>query len=116
MTVAGNAAPTHVETIPVTACSECKFRSATPAAACPLCGAAAEQRSTQAIGTVWSHTLVHLPHGTNTNGYRLVYVDLDDGPRILCQQAADAASVKVDDRVRISLGDDDIFTVKGVEA
>lgn len=116
MTLAGDAAPTHVGTIPMTACIECTFRSATPAATCPLCGAATEQRSTQAIGTVWSHTLVHLPHATNTNGYRLVYVDLDDGPRILCQQAADVASVKVDDRVRISPGDDDIYIVKGVEA
>jgi hypothetical protein len=59
---------------------------------------------------------VHLPHGANTNGYRLVYVDLDDGPRILCQKAAYEPSVKVDDHVRVSHGDDDIYVVKEVLA
>jgi uncharacterized OB-fold protein len=116
MNLTSKTVPTEVETITITACIQCRFRSPGPTATCPLCAEATERRPVQTTGTVWSHTLVHLPHGANTNGYRLVYVDLDDGPRVLCQKAADEPSVKVDDRVRISPGDDDIYVVKEVVA
>jgi uncharacterized OB-fold protein len=114
MSLTSNHTPTQVQTIPITACTHCRFRSSTSAASCPLCGEATEQREVAAIGTVWSHTLVHLPHGTNTNGYRLVYVDLDDGPRILCQQGPEETPVNVDDRVLIGPGSEDTYLIKEV--
>lgn len=114
MSLTSKPAPTSLATIPTIACTQCRFRSATPVASCPLCSGSTELRSVEAIGTVWSHTLVHLPHGTRTHGYRLVYVDLDDGPRMLCQKAAEESPVKAGDRVLIGPGDDDIYIVKEV--
>ena len=114
MTTTSKTTPTAVETITITACSQCRFRSPGPTASCPLCGEATEQRSIKAFGTVWSHTFVHLPHGANTNGYRIVYVDLEDGPRILCQQAPEEAAIKVDDRVLIGPGSEETYLIKEV--
>lgn len=69
-----------------TACADCEFRSITEIPVCPRCGALTQKRSTAKTGTVWSHTLVHLPFEDWRDGYRLIYVDLDDGPRILADQ------------------------------
>lgn len=88
----------------ITACTACGFRSLTPVSTCPACGAAVEDRTVAPAGTVWSQTLVHLPFGDLTVGYRLVYVDIDDGPRVLCRQVADATArpVAIGDRVAVT--------------
>ncbi|MGP5928973.1 OB-fold domain-containing protein [Corynebacterium glyciniphilum] len=90
----------------ITACTGCGFRSLTPVSTCPACGAAVEDRAISPVGTVWSQTLVHLPFGDLTVGYRLVYVDIDDGPRILCRQMVDATSpADISDRVTVAAAD-----------
>lgn len=100
----------------ITVCTRCTFRSVTPVSTCPACGAAVENRAVAPVGTVWSRTLVHLPFGDLTVGYRLVYVDIDDGPRVLCRQMVDATSPAViGDRVTVA-ADDTGFTLTEVAA
>lgn len=90
----------------ITACTSCGFRSLTPVSSCPACGAAVEGRAVTPVGTVWSQTLVHLPFGDLTVGYRLVYVDIDDGPRLLCRQVVDPVPpislAEIGDRVTVT--------------
>lgn len=100
--------------IPATACTQCSFRSLTPTAACPLCGGTVETRTLNPQGAVWSHTLVHLPHADMSQGYRLVYVDLDNGPRILCRQAPTDPAPTIGDRVAIRQAGQDHFTISEV--
>lgn len=116
MNLVSETAATDLETITITACTQCQFRSTSPTTPCPLCGEVTEQRQVSTVGTVWSHTLVHLPHGANANGYRLVYVDLDGGPRILCQKAAEEPTVRVNERVRIGRLAEDTYVIKEVLA
>lgn len=84
------------------ACTACGFRSTTRVASCPVCVAEVQERTFAPDGIVWSHTLVRLPHGERQPDYRLVYVDLDDGPRVLCHQQVTEPGVRVDSRVVIS--------------
>ncbi|WP_120003742.1 Zn-ribbon domain-containing OB-fold protein [Nesterenkonia muleiensis] len=83
------------------ACTACLFRSASWVSICPRCGAGVERRRLPCTGTVWSHTRVHLPFGEHSNGYRLSYVDLDDGPRVLCRTEAEYPEIIIGDRVRV---------------
>lgn len=51
-------------------------------------------------GTVWSSTVVRIPVPGRAPPYALVYVDLDDGPRVLAHHdGADAAPIGA--RVRL---------------
>lgn len=95
----------------VTACSACRFRSLTGTASCPLCGHRVEHRLVAPEGTVWSQTLVHLPHGEHASGYRILYVDIDDGPRVLCRQPAADPAASIGDRVLLGQAGRGSFTV-----
>lgn len=87
--------------IRVIACTFCPFRSASWVAQCPRCGAVVEQRQIQGTGSIWSHTWVHLPFREHRNGYRLVYVDLDDGPRVLCRTGTEHSETIIGHRVQV---------------
>lgn len=50
---------------------------------CPACRGDLVAESFGPDGTVWSATTVHLPVDGITPPYSLVYLDLDDGPRVL---------------------------------
>lgn len=50
------------------------------------------------VGTVWSTTTVRIPSGEYAADRVILYVDLDGGPRVLCESAGPVA---VGSRVRI---------------
>lgn len=50
---------------------------------CPDCGGEVIAAQFGPEGTVWSATVVRIPVPGRTPPYTLVYVDLDDGPRVL---------------------------------
>ncbi len=89
------------EGVEVLACTACGFRSVTDTSACPWCGEPTVRRTVAGAGVVWSHTLVHLPFEGYADGYRLVYVDLDDGARILAHQGPEAAAPRIGARVLV---------------
>ncbi|WP_397518000.1 Zn-ribbon domain-containing OB-fold protein [Rhodococcus oxybenzonivorans] len=64
-------------------CSDCRHPLALPAPWCPLCrgGLVAEEFGPH--GSVWSSTVLRVPLPGRTPPQALVYVDLDDGPRVL---------------------------------
>lgn len=64
-------------------CTACGYAVAYRRLACPACGGVAERENFGPAGTVWSHTRVRIPVGDRVPPYDLVYVDLQDGPRIL---------------------------------
>ena len=53
-------------------------------AGCPACGSHQVGATFGPRGTVWSSTVVRVPIPGRTPPYVLAYVDLDDGPRLLC--------------------------------
>lgn len=60
--------------------------------------APAEPAEFPGIGTVWSTTTVRIPSGEYAADRVILYVDLDEGPRVLCESAGPVA---VGSRVRI---------------
>ncbi|MCW0212085.1 MAG: OB-fold domain-containing protein [Pseudonocardia sp.] len=76
-------------------CRSCAEVSAFPWPACPACGGAVEPASFGPFGKVWSATVVRIPVPGRTPPYRLAYVDLDDGPRVLAHVQADGAAERV---------------------
>ncbi len=67
---------------------------------CPDCGGEVTAAEFGPDGTVWSATVVRIQIPGRTPPYALVYVDLDDGPRVLAHHdGPDAASIGA--RVRL---------------
>jgi len=66
-------------------CAEGCLTSASYLARCPKCGAAAVPASFAGRGVVWSCTVLRIPNGAFPADRRIVYVDLDEGPRVLCE-------------------------------
>ncbi len=64
-------------------CLACGHPVAYRPPACPACGAAVAEATFGPSGIVWSHTRVRIQVGKRVPPYDLVYVDLQDGPRIL---------------------------------
>jgi len=69
-------------------CRACGHSVAYRRPACPVCGAAVAEATFGPSGIVWSHTRVRIPVGERVPPYDLVYVDLQDGPRILAHGPA----------------------------
>src|SRR5690606_19496965 len=66
------------------------------------------------IGTVWASTVVRIPNGEYAADRVIHYVDIDEGPRVLCESAAPIA---VGTRVRIvSVSPQGAPVVEAVEA
>jgi uncharacterized OB-fold protein len=54
-----------------------------PVQRCPLCGAESRPTVFARTGTVFSSTVLRIPVGDLQPPLALLYVDLDDGPRVL---------------------------------
>lgn len=66
-------------------CKVCGYAIAPATPRCPACGGEVQADVRfPAVGRVWSATVVHVPVGDSVPPYGLAYVDLDDGPRLLC--------------------------------
>ncbi|WP_124396123.1 OB-fold domain-containing protein [Rhodococcus wratislaviensis] len=76
-------------------CSDCRHPLALPAPWCPLCRGRLEEEEFGPQGSVWSSTVLRVPLPGRTPPQALVYVDLDDGPRVLghLDQHADRVSI-----------------------
>ena len=53
------------------------------------------------IGTVWSHTTVHVAADSHDTPYTLAYLDLDEGPRLLVELVGDVSTVSVGASARL---------------
>ena len=72
---------------------------------CPVCGGPVGEAEFGPEGTVWSSTVVRIPVPGRTPPYALVYVDLDDGPRVLAHTRS-GEPVPIGARVRLRDVDD----------
>jgi hypothetical protein len=68
-------------------CQECGYRLAVAAPWCPVCHGALEDAEFGPGGTVWGSTILRVPVGGFDPPRGLAYVDLDAGPRLICQIA-----------------------------
>lgn len=64
-------------------CEECSMALALESPWCPRCLGTLREVQFGPFGTVWSSTVVRIPLPGRTPPYGLLYVDLDDGPRVL---------------------------------
>jgi uncharacterized OB-fold protein len=76
-------------------CTACAHPLAYRRPACPVCGGRVEAALFGPTGTVWSHTRVHIAVGDRVPPYDVVYVDLDDGPRILAHATNPAGAAEL---------------------
>lgn len=65
-------------------CTECGYRLAATRPRCPLCRAPLADREYGPGGVVWAATVVRTGVSDRTPPLGLAYVDIDDGPRVLC--------------------------------
>lgn len=86
-------------------CDRCGAAAAFPWPRCPDCGGDARPAEFGPEGTVWSSTVIRIPVPGRTPPYALVYVDLDDGPRVLAHTGSGDA-VRIGSRVRLRGADD----------
>ena len=69
---------------------------------CPTCSGEIEPASFGPEGTVWASTTVRIPIPGRTPPYRLAYVDLDEGPRVLAHvPGEDLVPLMVGSRVAV---------------
>ena len=83
-------------------CERCGYRLAVDVGGCPSCGGALRDARYGPHGTVWAVTGVHVAVQDRTVPYRLAYVDLDDGPRILAHVVDGAGPTAVGDPVTLT--------------
>jgi uncharacterized OB-fold protein len=70
---------------------------------CPICHSSLCGQWYGPGGTVWASTVVRVPVGDYPPPRLVAYVDLDDGPRILCQVETDTGAVPVVPGTRVQL-------------
>lgn len=68
-------------------CPQTGLASASYVARFPGSTEAAVPASFPGVGTVWSSTVARIPNGDYLADRITHYVDLDDGPRVLCESA-----------------------------
>ena len=83
-------------------CDRCGYLLAVDVGGCPSCGGSLRVAHFGPAGTVWAVTGVHVDVQDRPVPYRLAYVDLDGGPRILAHVADDAPLTAVGDRVTLT--------------
>lgn len=66
-----------------TRCTACGYPSLEPVERCPVCRATSREEAFAGRGTVFSSTVLRIPVGGLVPPTTLLYVDLDDGPRVL---------------------------------
>ena len=84
-------------------CAACGHVTVHPRVRCPECGDRLESTSFGPVGQVWSSTVVRIPIPEREPPFALVYVDLDDGPRLLAhvQRDGEAIAPPIGSRVRV---------------
>lgn len=97
-------------------CVACEHPTVQAAHRCPVCGGELASVAFGPTGTVWSSTVVRIPIPGRVPPFRLAYVDLDDGPRILAHApGSTAAPLVVGARVNVvtvsSLGDLEVHPI-----
>jgi uncharacterized OB-fold protein len=65
-------------------CRECGYRLAVERPRCPVCRAALDAHKFGPEGRVWAATILRAGVVDRQPPLGLAYVDLDDGPRVLC--------------------------------
>lgn len=68
-------------------CQQCDYRLAVAGPWCPLCHGAIADTEFGPGGTVWSSTILRVTVGGHAPPRALAYVDIDDGPRVICEVA-----------------------------
>jgi uncharacterized protein len=64
-------------------CQRCAAATALRVRRCPRCAGPVEAELFAGHGAVWSNTTVHIALPARQAGFRLAYIDLDGGPRVL---------------------------------
>jgi uncharacterized OB-fold protein len=64
-------------------CAACQHPSATMVPRCSCCGRETVEAMFGPEGTIWATTTIHVASGERSPPYTLIYLDLDDGPRVL---------------------------------
>lgn len=83
-------------------CTRCGLATVSDGPGCPACGGEQVGASFGPRGTVWSSTVVRVPIPGRTPPYVLAYVDLDDGPRLLCHLDGSTERAAVDTPVELT--------------
>lgn len=84
-------------------CPACGYRLAVAAPWCPLCHGEVAPTDFGPSGTVWGSTILRVPVGGYEPPRALAYVDVDDGPRLICELAGTADTpVPVGSRVELT--------------
>jgi uncharacterized protein len=95
-------------------CENGDYTTLAEAFRCPWCFGTMQAARFAPVGRVWSHTRVLVPSPVRRPPYTLAYVDLDEGPRVLCDVPdAAVAALRVGLRVRLAVAGD-LLTVEPV--
>lgn len=82
-------------------CEECRYPSPQRGLPwCPVCYAPIADETFAPVGTAWSSVVVAIPVNDKIPPFALVYVDLDDGPRVLAR-LVEPVALPVNSRVRV---------------
>src|SRR5690606_18074336 len=65
-------------------CARCGYRLASARPRCPVCRGPLESQDYGPAGVVWAATVLRAGVPDREPPFVLAYVDLDDGPRVLC--------------------------------
>lgn len=65
-------------------CTKCGYRLAAERPRCPVCRGPIEAHEYGPGGVVWAATVLRAGVADRQPPFGLAYVDLDDGPRVLC--------------------------------
>ena len=82
-------------------CSDCRHPLALPAPWCPPCRGRLVKEEFGPQGSVWSSTVLRVPLPGRPPPQALVYVDLDDGPRVLGHLDQHSARVAIGSRLML---------------
>lgn len=65
-------------------CAQCGYRLASHRLRCPVCRSVIDPAAFGPGGEVWAATVLRAGVPDRATPFGLAYVDLDDGPRVLC--------------------------------
>jgi hypothetical protein len=81
-------------------CDNCHYRSIARGPWCPVCHGEQRDVTFGPGGTVWAATIVRVPVGGYPPPRALAYIDIDDGPRVICEvEAVTETALEVGTRV-----------------
>ena len=83
-------------------CQSCGLHTLSTAARCPDCRGDLAEATFGPAGVVWSSTVVRVPVPGRAPPYPMSYVDLVDGPRVLCHIAGPPRAAPVGASVRLA--------------